>query len=463
MTTLKILWKEKQDMRRVQAAAANQALVELDGRAIADANSMRYNDLRDYVLLVFPELKAMQRDVFLYYTDDDDEQVRVTNDVELDEAFRLMEELARAAGKGVESAVCKITVLTRPRAQPIAEEEQSFLGNRQKKMMELFVDMSKLLDKWAEAPQHQELKKDLASLLHEPGCQEALLQIMSNPKFATVFESVAEEFRKGGNFSSSLTTIAQNGELEEIAGILLQKCPQARTQIERVMQQLYQHRSAQQLSVSDYFESITVEDTQQETGPILAVFEADVTCPDGTVLAPGMSFDKIWKIRNSGPTRWPEGSKLACVGGDKMQAPDSVVIPSVLPGSSIDVSIRMTAPSKSGRYTGYWRLCMPDGTRFGQRFWVDVNVMAAAAVPQQTSAVRVGAPAPVVRQQSGTSVSIPARAPVVTEQPKTLSDQVRWQTQLRALADMGFNDEAKNIPLLNQHDGDLAAAVSSLL
>lgn len=168
------------------------------------------------------------------------------------------------------------------------------------------------------------------------------------------------------------------------------------------------------------------------------------------------------------------GSKLLCVGGDKMQAPESVLIPSVLPGSSIDISLRMIAPTASGRYTGYWRLCTPDGTRFGQRLWVDINVMdpnelldgsrlpAAEALP---IAVRVDAPAPVVQAAAaGGQVSVPAPAPVVVASDGNREEvDLRWVTELQALQDMGFMDMARNRALLAQHQGSLDAVISALL
>lgn len=203
MTTLKILWQEKQDMRRVQVPAVNAALQSLDGRAVPDPLALRFRDLRDYVLLAFPEIDAARDDVLLYYTDDDEELVRITNDVELTEAFRLMKELAVAAGRGEAAAVCKVTLVTRPLAGVAAATgtsattalgasgthevraelvSQALEADQQKRMMALFVDLSKVVEKWEPSWEHEELKRDVVSLLHEPGCQEALLEIMANQK-----------------------------------------------------------------------------------------------------------------------------------------------------------------------------------------------------------------------------------------------------------------------------------------
>jgi next-to-BRCA1 protein 1 len=481
MTTLKILWQEKQDMRRVQVVAVNQTLAALDNRAVANWNELRFRDLLDYVLLVFPEIDTSRDDVLLYYTDDDEELVRITNDVELTEGFRLMKEIAVAMGRGESNAVCKITLVTRPLAHETTtppagakpEELRSELvsqaleADQQKRMMALFVDLSKVVEKWEPSWEHEELKRDVVSLLHEPGCQEALLEIMSNQKYASIFQKVSEEFHKDGDFSSCLVNVAGAEDLDEIAKILLMKCPQARLQIERVLQQLQRSHNLQRMTASDYFEAISAEDTKEDQGPIVAVFEGDVTCPDGIVLKPSEPFDKVWKIRNAGPTKWPSGTKLLCVGGDKMQAPESVLIPSVLPGSSIDVSLRMVTPAKAGRYTGYWRLCTPNGTRFGQRLWVDINILApgdAENVAAGTAPHRVAAPAPVLMPNAALHVQVPAPAAVVIPAPKKpTEEELRWAAELQSLADMGFTDKDRNVLLLAQHNGDLNAVISSLL
>ncbi|CAI5745008.1 unnamed protein product [Peronospora destructor] len=421
MTTLKILWKEKQDMRRVQVTAVQQSLKSLDSRSSANANKLSFRDLRDYVLLIFPELKEPHCELLLYYMDDDDEQVRITNDAELDEAFRLMRELAVAAGKNANNAVCKIIVVVKS-LQDLAsvgmdaminvlprDAEEMLASQQKKKLSDLFVDLVKVVETWSASAEHQMLKKDLVSLLHEPGCQEALMEVMANAKFVTQFQSVTEDFKKNGNFMDCMVAVAGTGGVEEVAKILLAKCPNARVQVERVLQQVQYSHNAQLMSTSDFFETINIEETKQDLGPVVAVFEGDVTCPDGTVLAPGDSFDKVWKLRNGGPNKWPIGAVLSCVGGDKMQAPESVLIPSVLPRKSIDVSLRMVAPTKAA---------------------------------------------------GGEASTVSAPATVVTTEPK---EDPRWSNQLQVLADMGFTDDTRNVALLSQHNGDMEAVITGLL
>ena len=47
-------------------------------------------------------------------------------------------------------------------------------------------------------------------------------------------------------------------------------------------------------------------------------FILDVNILDGTILTPLTHFTKIWRMRNNGAVAWPHGTKLLCIGGDKL-------------------------------------------------------------------------------------------------------------------------------------------------
>eukprot|EP01116_Phalansterium_solitarium_P011491 TRINITY_DN2718_c0_g1_i1.p1 TRINITY_DN2718_c0_g1~~TRINITY_DN2718_c0_g1_i1.p1 ORF type:complete len:566 (-),score=109.50 TRINITY_DN2718_c0_g1_i1:573-2270(-) len=116
---------------------------------------------------------------------------------------------------------------------------------------------------------------------------------------------------------------------------------------------------------------------------LLARFVSDVTVDDGATMPASKRFFKIWRLRNEGPTAWPAGTALTFVGGDKLAAQDSVLLPSEVPaGHEVDVAIEMTAPDRAGRFVSYWRLAQPDGSRFGQRVWVDIVVEPAISAPE---------------------------------------------------------------------------------
>lgn len=113
-----------------------------------------------------------------------------------------------------------------------------------------------------------------------------------------------------------------------------------------------------------------------------AQFIADVTIPDGTVMAPGAAFTKTWRLKNIGSCTWGSGYRLVFSSGSQMGAPAEVNLPySVAPGQMVDVSVTMTAPSTPGTYRGYWLLKNASGVLFGlgstanKPFWVEIAVL----------------------------------------------------------------------------------------
>ncbi len=108
-----------------------------------------------------------------------------------------------------------------------------------------------------------------------------------------------------------------------------------------------------------------------------AAFVADITIPDDTELAPGTSFVKVWRVRNSGTCDWDEGFTWVFDAGDRMGGPASVSVPSTAAGSTVDLSVALVAPDEPGTYTGYWQMQTPTGQRFGTRMFVRIQVVAA--------------------------------------------------------------------------------------
>ncbi|NWF64906.1 MAG: hypothetical protein HXY38_11435 [Chloroflexi bacterium] len=113
-----------------------------------------------------------------------------------------------------------------------------------------------------------------------------------------------------------------------------------------------------------------------------AQFVTDVTIPDGTVMTPGQTFTKKWRIRNTGQCAW-NGYTLVFDSGDSMSGPASQPIGVVNPGQEVDLEVNLTAPSTAGNYRGYWRIVsnanvlvpMLNGYQ-GRAFYVDIKVQA---------------------------------------------------------------------------------------
>ena len=121
----------------------------------------------------------------------------------------------------------------------------------------------------------------------------------------------------------------------------------------------------------------TVEECYDE-----ATFIGDVTIPDGTELNPDTPFTKTWRLLNAGTCTWNLNYRLIFVSGNQMSGPSSQQLVSleVPPGASIDVSVDLVAPSKTGTYQGYWGLRNANGVRFGigpggQSFYLEIKVV----------------------------------------------------------------------------------------
>jgi len=111
-----------------------------------------------------------------------------------------------------------------------------------------------------------------------------------------------------------------------------------------------------------------------------AAFVSDVTYPDGSAVAMGSTFTKTWRIKNMGTCTWNTSYSLVFASGERFDAPNSVPFSrQVSPGESLDISVNLTAPSRSGDYTGYWKLRNASGALFGvgngdASVYVDVRV-----------------------------------------------------------------------------------------
>jgi len=118
---------------------------------------------------------------------------------------------------------------------------------------------------------------------------------------------------------------------------------------------------------------------------LMARFVSDVTLPPGITVVPGALLTKTWRVRNDSDKPWPANVFVLCVGGDPMTA-QQVDEPTWCeyrgetcnPGDEREVSVTLTAPSKSGTYEAFWRLCanFPERgfKKFGMRLRVKLSV-----------------------------------------------------------------------------------------
>src|ERR1044071_7457456 len=112
-----------------------------------------------------------------------------------------------------------------------------------------------------------------------------------------------------------------------------------------------------------------------------AQFVADVTVPDGSIMSPGQKFTKTWRLKNIGTCAWAKTTyQLVYSSGEQMGAAASTPFTQDVPvGTTVDISVEMTAPSAAGSYRGFWMFKNGSGALFGigrlanQPWWVDIK------------------------------------------------------------------------------------------
>jgi len=132
-----------------------------------------------------------------------------------------------------------------------------------------------------------------------------------------------------------------------------------------------------------------------------AEYVADITIPDDTVLNPGQSFTKTWRIKNSGTCNWVSAYQFAFLADNQMGGPAAVAINgNVTPGSLYDVSVNLVAPNTPGTYKGVWRMKNANGQFFGTTPFVQIIVPAPTgtntAIPATATATATATLPPAV-------------------------------------------------------------------
>lgn len=222
----------------------------------------------------------------------------------------------------------------------------------------------------------------------------------------------------------------------------------------------------------------------------MAKFIKDVSVADGTTLAPETKFVKTWRVRNDGVAAWPENTMLSYVGGDQLGTSSVVSVPPVEAGQEVEISVSMLAPSLPGRYNSFWRLCGPDGSKFGHRMWADITVkasqpMAESLTQQEVVDSSVGivvagdankrsndGSSDVVISNNTTDTSVESDSSNNNAPKDTINADNATKTSeasttpaeaeaLVTLVDMGFKGDL--LSLLRKHGGDLMNTLGELV
>jgi len=130
-------------------------------------------------------------------------------------------------------------------------------------------------------------------------------------------------------------------------------------------------------------QSIASVTTPPDVISLNAAFVEDITVADAQEMAPHTAFEKIWKLKNTGDRAIPAGSRCVFVGGHSFGVNLAETGPAleneVKPGEEFELRVPgLKAPAKEGEHLGFWRLVDDEGDRFGDKLWIDIEVVDAS-------------------------------------------------------------------------------------
>ena len=103
-------------------------------------------------------------------------------------------------------------------------------------------------------------------------------------------------------------------------------------------------------------------------------FIKDATVPDGTQVSPGTVLDKQWLVQNSGDCNWDTGYRLRLISGDALGAATEQALFPARAGTQATLRILFTAPQDAGQYISEWQAFDPNGSAFGESFFIKFQV-----------------------------------------------------------------------------------------
>lgn len=109
----------------------------------------------------------------------------------------------------------------------------------------------------------------------------------------------------------------------------------------------------------------------------------------GEVVLPGQTFLGSWRVLNSGSCAWQPGYKLIHIQGNHFGGGNVVVKKIVGVGGIYSLSLYLTAPTKPGTYTGYWRMVNLSGSLMGDVLSVSITVPKPTRTPTLTPTLMV--------------------------------------------------------------------------
>lgn len=126
-------------------------------------------------------------------------------------------------------------------------------------------------------------------------------------------------------------------------------------------------------------------------------FIEDLNFPDNNMknppeFQPGESFQKGWRIKNSGTCTWDSSYALTYRGSNPPNAPVGgnpvAVQGKVVPGQEYDIYVNISAPYQPGVFQSFWSMRSPSGMFFGEQVYAGFEVTGQPTqVPPQSPVI----------------------------------------------------------------------------
>ncbi len=105
---------------------------------------------------------------------------------------------------------------------------------------------------------------------------------------------------------------------------------------------------------------------------------------DKSVFAPGETFTMTWRLQNTGTSTWAANYIFRFYSGDPFGSPKEVLLNrEVPPGETVDITLHMKAPTKTGTYTSVWVMSTANRSNFKEPVYLQI-VVAIPATPTPT-------------------------------------------------------------------------------
>ena len=116
-----------------------------------------------------------------------------------------------------------------------------------------------------------------------------------------------------------------------------------------------------------------LETSSQPIAGDCSSFVSDVNLPDYSTVTKGTTITKKWKIKNCGTTNWSTSYKVVKESGSTGFCTSFNLTSSVTAGATAEIWATCNVPNTAAQYQATFKMADPNGTKFGQQFWVIVN------------------------------------------------------------------------------------------